>query len=83
MSDDGNIQQQLGLLHGRFEGISKRVDRLQVDMSDQNIKLDKILEGVNRYKGAIWVLSSVATLAASLGAGLHALLQYLSKGGPP
>ncbi len=52
-------------------------------MSDQNVKLDKILEGVNRYKGAIWVLSSVATLAASLGAGIHALIQYLGKGGPP
>lgn len=83
MSDEGSVQQQLGLLHGRFEGLSKRVDRLQGDMSDQNLKLDKILEGINRYKGAIWVLSGVATLAASLGAGIHALIQYLGKGGPP
>jgi hypothetical protein len=83
LSDDGSVQQQLGLLHGRFEGISKRVDRLQEDMSDQNVKLDRILEGINKYKGAIWILSSVATLAASLGAGLHALIQYWAKGGPP
>jgi hypothetical protein len=82
-NSSGHMQQSIGLLNGRFEGLSSRVDRLQADMSDQNVKLDKILAGVNRARGGIWILTGLGGIAASVGAGVHALLQYFHVGGPP
>jgi hypothetical protein len=77
------MQQSIGTLNGRFEGLTARVDRLQTDMSDQNVKLDKILEGINSAKGGMRMLLLLGSIAASVGAGIHALLQYFHVGGPP
>ena len=69
--ETSSVQHTIGVLQGRLEGMDKRIDRLQADTSDQNVKLDQILAIVSAAKGGLRVVIAIGSVAAALGAFVH------------
>lgn len=78
MSTDYEDGVKAGKLDARQDDHARRLDAIEKALSDQNVKIDKLLESMAVARGGYRALVSVGLISASVAGGVTELIRWIS-----